>query len=96
MSRYAVNKVLWQVARDDAAAAAYLASPEAFLAGRPLSAEEHRQLLDRDAAALFRSGAHPFLLYTFTIKVSGGWSFPMMIDYVKAIADIPPPLDIST
>lgn len=96
MSRYAVNKVLWQVARDDAHAASYLASPETFLADRPLTPEEHRQLRDRDYAALFASGAHPFLLYTFKIKVEGGWSFPLMVDYVKSIATIDPPLDIST
>ena len=96
MSRYAVNKVLWQVARDDDAAAAYMATPERFLSGRSLSADEYRQLLDRNLAALFAAGAHPFLLYTFNIKVSGGFSFPMMIEYVKALADIEPPLDIST
>lgn len=96
MSRYAVNKVLWQVARDEAHAAAYHADPQAFLAGRPLTDEERRQLVKRDARALFAAGAHPFLLYTFTIKVSGGWSFPLMGDYVRAIADVDPPLDIST
>ena len=96
MSRYAVNKMLWEVARDDARAATYRESPEAFLAGRPLTAEEHRQLLDLDYAALFAAGAHPFLLYTFRLKISGGFSFPMMVDYVKALAAVEPPLDIST
>ena len=96
MSRYAVNKVLWQVARDDAAAADYMSAPDRFLADRPLTPDEHRQLRDRDIAGLFAAGAHPFLLYTFNIKVSGGFSFPMMVDYVKKLADIDPPLDIST
>lgn len=96
MSRYAVNKALWQVGRDDDLAAAYTANPEQFLAGRSLTAEEHRQLVDRDYAAMFAAGAHPFLLYTFRLKVSGGWSFPMMIDHVKALSAIDPPLDIST
>ena len=96
MSRYAVNKVLWQVARDDEMAAVYKATPETFLAGRGLTAEEHRQLLERDFAALFAAGAHPFLLFTFRIKISGGWSYPMMVEHVKALADIDPPLDIST
>ncbi|MES2861786.1 MAG: hypothetical protein V4701_09950 [Pseudomonadota bacterium] len=96
MSRYAVNKALWQVGRDEAAAALYLESPEQFLAGRSLTAEEHRQLLTRDFAAMFASGAHPFLMYTFQLKVSGGWSFPMMVAYVKALGEIDPPLDIST
>lgn len=96
MSRYAVNKVLWQVARDDAVAASYMASPDTFMTGRPLTETEHRQLVDRDYAGLFAAGAHPFLLYTFKIKVSGGWSFPLMTDYVQSIAGIDPPLDIST
>ncbi len=34
MSRYALNKALWEVARDDAKAAAYMAAPEVFLADR--------------------------------------------------------------
>ena len=96
MSRYAVNKVLWQVARDDTLAAAYQQSPQAFLANRGLTAEEYRQLLERDFPALFAAGAHPFLLFTFRIKISGGWSYPMMVEHVKALADIDPPLDIST
>lgn len=96
MSRYAVNKVLWQVARDEDAAAAYLASPETFLAGRALTDEEFRQLCDRDFAALFAAGTHPFLMYTFNLKIAGGWSHAMMVDYVRALGTIDPPLDIST
>ena len=96
MSRYAVNKVLWQVARDEALASEYKDSPDKFLAGRSLTGEEYRQLLERDFAALFAAGAHPFLLFTFRIKISGGWSYPMMVEHVKALADIDPPLDIST
>ena len=95
MSRYAMNKVLWQVARDDAAAAAFTESPITFLANRGLTDEEHRQLYTRDIPALFAAGAHPFLLYTFKIKISG-FSFQMMAEYVKSLADIDPPLDIST
>ncbi len=96
MSRYAVNKALWQVGRDEAAAVQYAEAPEVFLAGRSLTPEEYRQLLERDYAAMFAAGAHPFLLYTFRLKVSGGWSFPMMIEHVKALSAIDPPLDIST
>lgn len=96
MSRYAVNKVLWEVARDDAKAAQYMESPEQFLADRPLTAEEHRQLLERDFGAMFAAGAHPFLLFTFRIKISGGFSFPMMAEHVRVLSEIDPPLDIST
>ena len=96
MSRYAVNKVLWEVARDDALAARYTADPAAFLTGRSLTQEEHRQLMERDFAGMFAAGAHPFLLFTFRIKLNGGFSFPMMIEHVNALANIDPPLDIST
>jgi Aromatic-ring-opening dioxygenase LigAB, LigA subunit len=96
MSRYAVNKVLWEVARDDAKAAAFIEAPEAFLEGRPLTPEEHRQLVERDFAGMFAAGAHPFLLFTFRIKLSGGFSFPMMQEHVRVLAEIDPPLDIST
>ena len=96
MSRYAVNKVLWQVARDDAMAAVYKETPEKFLADRGLTEVEYQQLLNRDFAAMFAAGAHPFLLFTFRIKISGGWSYPMMVEHVRVLADIDPPLDIST
>ena len=84
------------MARDDALAVEYQEAPERFLAGRGLTDEEHRQLLERDFAALFAAGAHPFLLFTFRIKLAGAWSFPMMVEHVKALSGIDPPLDIST
>ncbi|NIJ07318.1 hypothetical protein FHS31_000914 [Sphingomonas vulcanisoli] len=96
MSRYAVNKVLWEIARNDDKAAVYMATPEAFLADYSLSEEEHRQLLERDFASMFAAGAHPFLLFTFRIKISGGFSFPMMVEHVRVLSTIEPPLDIST
>lgn len=96
MSRYAVNKILWEVSRDDAIAAIYMETPEAVLTDRGLTGEEHRQLLERDFGAMFADGAHPFLLFTFRIKLSGGFSFPMMTEHVRALSGIEPPLDIST
>ena len=96
MSRYAVNKVLWTVARDDAQAAIYTTTPETFLADFSLTTEERRQLLERDYAAMFADGAHPFLLFTFRIKLSGGFSFPMMVEHVRVLSEVEPPLDIST
>lgn len=96
MSRYAVNKVLWQIGRNDDLAAEFVARPGEFLAGQTLTAIERRQLADRDLAGLFAAGAHPFLLYTFHLKMSGGWSFPMMVSYVNALEGVAPPLDIAT
>lgn len=96
MSRYAVNKVLWEVARDDALAASYIADPAAYLAGRSLSEEEHRHLMEHDYGEMFAAGAHPFLLFTFRIKLSGGFSFPMMTEHVRVLSQYDPPLDIAT
>ena len=96
MSRYGVNKALWVVSRDDDQAAIYMDAPETFLAGFSLTAEEHRQLVERDFGAMFADGAHPFLLFTFRIKLNGGFSFPMMIEHVRVLSGIEPPLDIST
>lgn len=96
MSRYGVNKALWVVGRDDAQAAIYMETPETFLADYSLTPEEHRQLMERDYAGMFADGAHPFLLYTFRIKLAGGFSFPLLIEHVKSLSGIEPPLDIST
>ena len=96
MSRYGVNKALWVVSRNDDQAAIYMAAPQTFLADYSLTPEEHRQLMERDFAAMFADGAHPFLLFTFRIKISGGWSFPMMVEHVRVLSAIEPPLDIST
>ena len=96
MSRYAVNKVLWEVSRDDALATSYVENSAAFLEGRSLTEDEHRQLVERDFGGMFAAGAHPFLLFTFRIKLSGGFSFPMMMEHVRVLSEIEPPLDIST
>lgn len=96
MSRYAVNKALWTVGRDDAQAAIYMDKPETFLADYSLTPTEHRQLMERDYAGMFTDGAHPFLLYTFRIKLAGGFSFPLLMEHVRALSGIEPPLDIST
>lgn len=96
MSRYGVNKALWTVARDDAQAAIYMETPEQFLTGLSLTETERTQLLERDFGGMFAAGAHPFLLFTFRIKISGGFSFPMMTEHVRVLSEIDPPLDIST
>lgn len=96
MSRYGVNKALWVVGRDDDRAAIYMETPETFLKDFPLTPEEHRQLMERDYAGMFAAGAHPFLLYTYRLKLAGGFSFPLLVEHVEALSGIEPPLDIST
>ena len=96
MSRYGVNKALWVVSRNDDQAAIFMETPETFLTDYSLTPEEYRQLMERDFAAMFADGAHPFLLFTFRIKLSGGFSFPMMIEHVRVLSSVEPPFDIST
>jgi len=90
MTRYALDKVLWRYGREADFKAAFDAKPAAAIAGMELSDEECRALETRDARAIFLCGAHPFLLYSFTIASEGGWSFDMMQRYVGALEGLEP------
>lgn len=85
MTRYAVDKILWQVAQDDAYKAAFFEDAHAATAGRELSDEERTAVLSKDLRALFALGAHPFLLYAFAIAKNRGWSPQFMQDYVAEL-----------
>jgi protocatechuate 4,5-dioxygenase alpha chain len=95
MSKYAVDKVLWEIGQRNEAVVAFDADAEAFLAGRELEDDERRALAARDLRAIFQLGCHPFLLYFFAIRIAGGWTFGLMIDYVKALEGLEL-LDIET
>jgi hypothetical protein len=84
MSRYAIDKVMREVAHDDAAQAAFLADAAAYLDGRDLTEEERAALLSGDYGTLYRLGAHPFLLWAFTRAAlpDGG---PPPTEYVATI-----------
>ena len=85
MSRSAVNRVLWEVARDRDAAKSLVDDPEAFLARRDLDDDERADLAGQDIRALFGRGVHPFLLYNFALRLSGGFSIPFMQGYLGRI-----------
>lgn len=85
MSRYMVNKVMWEVDRSEDALAAFKADPRAYLeswealATRPISpypeggsltASEREALTARDYGALYAMGVNPFLLWQFARSVS--------------------------
>jgi hypothetical protein len=95
MSRYQVNRVLWEVARSGEVAEAFAADPGAVLADRELDEAERAALQRADIRAIFVLGAHPFLLYSFALRVHGSWSFQFMVDYVAQIEDLDL-IDIST
>ncbi len=96
MSRYSVDKVLRRVITDAQAKESFLAGREAFLAGFELDANEHRALTEVDLTALYRMGAHPFLIVGF-----GGATAPpaerhaRMDAYQKSLAGLGYP-DYST
>lgn len=82
MSRYTVNKVLFDVYSDHETAAAFTSDTDAFLQGRDLEPQERAALADRDVRGLMASGAHPFLIFNFAIQLNGGFSFEFCLDYV--------------
>jgi|GEM_PF-828950 hypothetical protein len=65
MSRYAVDKVMRRVITDPQAKETFLARREEFLAGFELDDDERRALTEDDLTALYRMGAHPFLIVGF-------------------------------
>jgi len=88
MSKYAVDKVLWQVARDVSLEQAFKNDRAAFLLGRDLTPTEHTALMEFDIRALFQGGAHPFMIYMSAQRMMGGWSYQFMTDYVAKIHDL--------
>lgn len=85
MTRYALDKVLWNYARDPEFKARFDADPASAIDGLELSGTERAALASRDVRSIFQLGAHPFLLYSFAIASDGGWSMDMMKDYVARL-----------
>lgn len=85
MSRYQLDKVLWEYAREPAFKSRFDADPLAAITSRTLTQAERDALGARDLRAIFVLGAHPFLLYSFAIALNGGWSFDMMREYVAKL-----------
>lgn len=80
MSRYMMNKLLWEVESDDELLASFKQDPAGLVAtwelrataprppypaGGTLTAEERRACIAVDYAALYSMGAHPYLLWHF-------------------------------
>lgn len=85
MSRYMVNKLMWEVDRSDDALASFKEDPAAFLdawealamtpmppypEGGSLTDSERAALESRDYGSLYAMGANPFLLWQFARSVS--------------------------
>lgn len=80
MSRYMVNKFLWEVESDNASLASFKKDPAGLVkaweleaatpqppypAGGTLTVEERQACIAVDYAALYSMGAHPYLLWHF-------------------------------
>jgi hypothetical protein len=87
VSRYQVDKVLYQVSHDPAARDAFRADPTRFLADRQLEEPERQALVDRDCGALYGLGAHPFLLLAFA-RVVWGDRPDWVGHYIQAISSL--------
>jgi hypothetical protein len=85
MTRYALDKVLRDYARDDGFRAAFDLDAAAAIATRELDDAERAALASKDIRAIFQCRAHPFLVYGFAIALNRGWSFDMMRDYVARL-----------
>jgi Aromatic-ring-opening dioxygenase LigAB, LigA subunit len=95
VSRYEVDKALWQVIREPAVRAALRDDPERFFEGRDVTDEERRALQEGDIRALYTMGAIPFLIYQFALGRAGGFSIEFAHDYVGRLAGCEP-ADIAT
>jgi protocatechuate 4,5-dioxygenase alpha chain len=85
LSRYQVDKVLWDVYRDKAIADAFARDPAVVLGHRDLTGEERTALAERDLRGLAVAGAHPFLIYNFALRLAGRFSIPFVLGYVQQL-----------
>jgi hypothetical protein len=96
VSRYAVDKVMRCVIQQRPMKEAFLADAAAFLKAFELEPAESRALLERDFPALYKMGAHPFLLVTFIGSITQpDERHARMAAYQRSLADLGYP-DYST
>ena len=81
MSRYATNRVLWEVAADGDLAQRLHNEPQTALAGRDLTEEERTALAKADVRALFLLGVVT-LLYLLLINLDAGAEIAAVIALV--------------
>jgi Aromatic-ring-opening dioxygenase LigAB, LigA subunit len=85
MSRYLLNKLMWEVDLSDAALGSFKANTDRFLddweassrrpvppypKGGELTGEERQAIQRRDYGSLYAMGVNPFLLWQFARSVS--------------------------
>jgi hypothetical protein len=86
MSRYQVDKILRECVMSEDALAAFVADPQAYVAGRDLTEAERAALVASDYPTLYTAGAHPFLLQVFAIaQWPPSEMMPRWVAYTKAL-----------
>ena len=69
MTLYQVDRVVYEVGREDETLQAFVKDAENFLDGMDLEDDEREALARCDVEALWSMGAHPFILFGFVRRV---------------------------
>jgi predicted nuclease with RNAse H fold len=85
VSLYQVQKLLFDVNRDERARARFLAEREHLVGDYELSVDERRAILEADFHTLYRMGVHSLLLGPLAATL--GLSFP---DYLALLRETKP------
>lgn len=85
MTKYAVDKILWQVAKQPEFSTRFFTNPEATISKYELDDLERNAIISLELRDIFKLGAHPFLLYSFAIAKNKGWSVEFMRQYVNEL-----------
>ncbi len=99
MSRYLLNRIMWEVDQDDSTLASFKESPERFVdAWEPavgtLESHERQALKRRDYGALYAMGSNPYLLWQFARSVSVPDEMTveeLIVDFREQVAPHPRP-----
>jgi hypothetical protein len=64
--------------------------PDAFMAGRELTAAERQAVLDGDTRALYQLGAILFLIYQFVLARAGKFTLELVEEYAANLEGLSP------
>ena len=91
MSLFGIHKTLYLLQNDLAFRERLRTDPESALADLPLTEEERKALLANDVAALYRMGAHTFLMSRLPrFNAFGGLTREAYQERLKVVLNEPP------
>lgn len=85
MSRYGVNRMMWEAIADSELARWLADSPSSACAERGLTEAEQAALREVNIRQIFLLGGHPFLLWNFALRMNGGFTPEFMRYYVSQL-----------